>query len=158
MALRHRVAGHVLRAWWRLRRPRTFGVRAVVTDPAGRIALVRHSYLPGRYLPGGAVDKREAAEAAIRRELAEEVALTDIEITGLVGVYHNLAQGKDDHVVVYAACVSDPDALRRADPARTHCLGCLRTLAEIARWGSASDAERAGIVAALAERRQDGRP
>lgn len=116
MALRHRVAGHVLRAWWRLRRPRTFGVRAVVTDPAGRVALVRHSYLPGWYLPGGGVDKREAADAAIRRELAEEVALDPVEITGLVSVYHNLAQGKDDHVVVYAARVSDPAALRPADP------------------------------------------
>ena len=115
MALRHRVAGHVLRAYWRLRRPRTFGVRAVVTDSAGRIALVRHSYLPGWYLPGGGVDKREGADAAIRRELREEVAL-DVAITGLVGVYHNLAQGKDDHVVVYAARIPDPAALRAADP------------------------------------------
>jgi predicted Fe-S protein YdhL (DUF1289 family) len=33
------------------------------------------------------------------------------------------------------------------------CLGCKRTLGEIARWGDMSDAERAGVVAQLPSRR-----
>lgn len=33
------------------------------------------------------------------------------------------------------------------------CLGCARTLDEIARWGSASPAWRAAVIAALPERR-----
>lgn len=32
------------------------------------------------------------------------------------------------------------------DPTRQHCLGCLRTLAEIARWGSATDDEKRQIL------------
>jgi hypothetical protein len=39
------------------------------------------------------------------------------------------------------------------DPARGVCLGCCRTLEEIAAWGSMSDAEQARVLAQLAERR-----
>ena len=38
------------------------------------------------------------------------------------------------------------------DPARGVCLGCARTLDEIARWGSMSDAERDAILSQLPER------
>ena len=38
------------------------------------------------------------------------------------------------------------------DPARAICVGCGRTLDEIARWGSMSDAERAGIMRGLGGR------
>ena len=34
-----------------------------------------------------------------------------------------------------------------------YCLGCARTLGEIARWGEMSDAERARVLAELAARR-----
>jgi predicted Fe-S protein YdhL (DUF1289 family) len=34
------------------------------------------------------------------------------------------------------------------------CIGCLRTLDEIARWGNAGDAEKKHILAAVAQRRQ----
>jgi len=33
------------------------------------------------------------------------------------------------------------------------CLGCGRTIAEIARWGAMSDAERAGVMSELPGRR-----
>ena len=38
------------------------------------------------------------------------------------------------------------------------CLGCYRTLAEVAGWGRMSDAERAAIMAQLPERRGRIRP
>jgi uncharacterized protein len=38
------------------------------------------------------------------------------------------------------------------DPQRGLCLGCARTLDEIARWGSMSDAERDSIIKQLAKR------
>jgi uncharacterized protein len=39
------------------------------------------------------------------------------------------------------------------DGASGLCVGCLRTLNEIASWGALSDAERAEIMAALPKRR-----
>ena len=38
------------------------------------------------------------------------------------------------------------------DPQRGLCLGCARTLDEIARWGTLSDAERERIMAELPRR------
>lgn len=36
-----------------------------------------------------------------------------------------------------------------------YCLGCKRTLGEIARWGEMSDTERAAVLAQLKERRPE---
>jgi predicted Fe-S protein YdhL (DUF1289 family) len=38
------------------------------------------------------------------------------------------------------------------------CVGCFRTLAEVASWGSLTDDERAEVMAALPDRRQRIRP
>jgi uncharacterized protein len=40
------------------------------------------------------------------------------------------------------------------DPARGVCIGCCRTLDEIARWGGMSEAERSTVMNLLAERRK----
>ncbi|WP_256926575.1 NUDIX domain-containing protein [Sphingomonas sp. TZW2008] len=114
-AWRYRIAGRAMRWWWKLRRPRTFGARAVLVDRAGRVALVRHHYIDGWYLPGGGVAKRESAATAIRRELREEVGLGDVRLVRVLGVYHNTAQSKDDHVVVFTAETDTPEALIAAD-------------------------------------------
>ena len=115
MALRHRLAGRAMRLYWGVLRPRTFGVRALVIDRDDRVARVRHTYIDGWYLPGGGVEKRESAEAAIRRELIEEVALGEVTIERILGVYHNAAEAKDDHVIVYVVRAADHDTLRAAD-------------------------------------------
>jgi len=115
MALLHRLLGKAARIVWRITRPRTIGVRAVLLDPAGaRVALVRHTYLDGWYLPGGGVKKGEAIADALHRELAEEVAVADADVERVLGVYHNQREGKDDHVIVYVARAGS-DALRGAD-------------------------------------------
>ena len=39
------------------------------------------------------------------------------------------------------------------DPVRGVCIGCCRTLDEIARWGGMSDSEREEVLSSLPERR-----
>jgi 8-oxo-dGTP pyrophosphatase MutT (NUDIX family) len=63
------------RVYWYVRRPETKGVHAAVFAGDGRIVLVRHSYAPGWRLPGGGVKSKEEAEAAILRELREEIGI-----------------------------------------------------------------------------------
>jgi len=52
-----------------------------------------------------------------------------------------------------AAVISPCVKVCQMDPARGVCLGCCRTLDEIARWASMDDAERVLITAQLPERR-----
>jgi uncharacterized protein len=40
------------------------------------------------------------------------------------------------------------------DPARGVCIGCCRTLDEIARWGGMTDAQRAAVMQELPARRK----
>jgi len=119
MAWTHRLAGKAARIVWRITRPRTIGVRAILLDRDGRIALVRHTYVDHWYLPGGGVKKGESIHTALLRELAEEVGVTDASVERVLGVYHSRREGKDDHIVIFVV-QGGPDAsakLRRADPA-----------------------------------------
>lgn len=93
---------HALRkAWWRLARPHTLGVRAVVFDEDGRLVLVRHGYEPGLYLPGGGVKRGEAPEAAVLRELAEEVGVAAHASIELFGAYRSQREGKRDTIHLF---------------------------------------------------------
>jgi predicted Fe-S protein YdhL (DUF1289 family) len=40
------------------------------------------------------------------------------------------------------------------DPQRGVCIGCCRTLDEIARWGGMTDSERETVMSGLAQRRK----
>jgi 8-oxo-dGTP pyrophosphatase MutT (NUDIX family) len=79
----------------------TIGVRAVVIDGEGRVFLVKHSYIPGWYLPGGGVEIGEAVGTALARELLEEGG---IRLTGppqFFGMYLNRRVSRRDHVALY---------------------------------------------------------
>ncbi len=85
----------------RVTRPLTLGVRAAVIDSEGRVFLVRHSYVVGWHLPGGAVEVGETVAGALIREVREEC---NIEVSGdLVphGIFFNSRASRRDHVVVY---------------------------------------------------------
>lgn len=117
MAWHHRLIGKAARLYWRLRKPRTLGVRAVVVDRNDRIALVRHTYADQWHLPGGGVRKGESFEAAMLRELEEEIALGDARIDHVLGVYHSRREAKDDHIVIFVVRVETGPAagLQAAD-------------------------------------------
>ena len=85
-----------------LKRPMTLGVRALVlNETEGSVFLVRHTYVPGWYLPGGGVERGETMMQALVKELREE---GKIELTGeaeLFGIYHNSRASVRDHVALY---------------------------------------------------------
>ena len=90
-----------LHTWFRLRRGLTLGVRGLVRDAQGRVLLIRHTYSRGWHFPGGGVERREAAEEALARELAEEAG---IELAGkphLFGIYSNEDQFAGDHILLF---------------------------------------------------------
>jgi len=142
MARAHRLIAKVARLWWTVRRPRTLGVRALVLDGAERVALVKHTYLPNWYLPGGGVKKNESFAAALAREVREEIGLEEVRLERVLGVYRNGGEGKDDHVVVFVARTAGATAdIRAADTLEI----------EAARW-FAFDALPADISKASARR------
>ncbi len=87
--------------YWRFARGLTVGVRALVIDGAGRVFLVKHSYIAGWHLPGGGVEVGETLAKALERELREE---GNIELTGpapLFAIYYNRRVSRRDHVALY---------------------------------------------------------
>lgn len=100
---------------FRFTRPMTLGVRAVVLDDAGKVFLVRHSYVPGWHLPGGGVETGETLEEALHKELREE---GNIAVTGAVelhGIFHNAHVSRRDHVAVYVVRAFRQTGPRRPD-------------------------------------------
>ncbi len=93
----------LVQLWFRLRRPLTAGVRAMVFDEAGRVLLVRHTYVDGWYMPGGGVDRNETMQAAMRREVDEEagVLISPEARPYLFGLYGNFRAFKSDHIALY---------------------------------------------------------
>lgn len=104
--------------------PTNVGVVAIV-EQAGRVVLVRHTYRPGWFLPGGGVAHNEPPATAILRELHEEIGLTQSAPPQLVGIFIRRRWWVTNMVVLYrvreAVFVFRPNweiaALTLADPA-----------------------------------------
>lgn len=84
----------------RATRGMTLGVRAAVFD-GDAVLLVRHSYVPGWYFPGGGVDRAETIAQAVRRELHEEAGVALTGEPKLFGVYLNRIASPRDHVALF---------------------------------------------------------
>jgi len=79
----------------------TLGVRGAVFDSDGRVFLVRHSYVPGWYFPGGGVEAGETIVDALGRELMEEGGIQLDQPADLFGIYLNRTVSVRDHVAFY---------------------------------------------------------
>jgi ADP-ribose pyrophosphatase YjhB (NUDIX family) len=96
-----RMLLRLLHYFFFLTRGMTLGVRAACFDEQGRVFLVRHTYVPGWYLPGGGVERNETVLAALHKEIREEGNLEAIDEPELVHVYYNRQVSKRDHVILY---------------------------------------------------------
>jgi|EndMetStandDraft_2_1072991.scaffolds.fasta_scaffold116407_2 8-oxo-dGTP pyrophosphatase MutT (NUDIX family) len=85
----------------RMMRGMTLGVRGAVLDDRGRVFLVKHTYVPGWYLPGGGVDPGETIEEAIAREVREEGNITITAPPQMLGLYQNREISRRDHVAFF---------------------------------------------------------
>lgn len=88
-------------AYSRLTRGMTLGVRVMAQDEQNRICLIRHTYVPGWWLPGGGVDRGETTQAAAIRELKEEAGLVAMSEPRLLSIHSNERFFRGDHILVY---------------------------------------------------------
>ena len=93
------LAFQLLRLSWRIRRPVSLGVKAMLVAD-DQVVLVRHTYQPGWLLPGGGIRRGETPEEAVRRECAEELGAT-LGPVELFCVCSRFREGKSDHVTVF---------------------------------------------------------
>ena len=110
-----------LHRWFRLTRGMTLGVRVAVFDAAGRVFLVRHTYVPGWHLPGGGIEPGQTAREAVAAELREEGNLVVEEEPRLFGVYLNRTSAPRDHVVLYVVRRFRQSGPRRPDREIAEC-------------------------------------
>jgi ADP-ribose pyrophosphatase YjhB (NUDIX family) len=110
----------LLHVYFALTRGMTLGVRAACFDEAGRIFLVRHTYIPGWHLPGGGVERGETAIEALFKEMREEGNLEAVSHPELFHVYFNARVSGRDHVLIYRADVRQT-AERLADREIAEC-------------------------------------
>lgn len=96
------LRGRLFHVYFRLKRPMTLGVRALVFDESGaKIFLIRHTYVPGWQMPGGGVETGETLRQALDKELMEE---GNIRLTGsphLFHIYFNRRMSRRDHVALF---------------------------------------------------------
>jgi len=100
----YRLTHPVYATVWRKLQPTTVGVKAIVTDPEGRVLLVKTRYQRWWTLPGGGVHRQESPELAAIREVREETGVRiEPEILRFHGLYSNFAEGKSDYIAVFMA-------------------------------------------------------
>jgi 8-oxo-dGTP pyrophosphatase MutT (NUDIX family) len=87
------------RAYCFVFRPVRTGVRVMLIRE-GRVLLVRQTYVPGWFMPGGGVQRGETLDQAARREAFEETG-AELGRVRLVGAYTNFAEWKTDHNLLF---------------------------------------------------------
>jgi 8-oxo-dGTP pyrophosphatase MutT (NUDIX family) len=109
----------LVKLYWRVFKPKTFGVRVLVLHPhePGKILLIRHAYgnrslwnIPG----GGYKPRKEDPLQAARREIREEFGKNLLDALK-IGEYQTSGEGKLDTVVLIVGTF-DSDKIVRLDP------------------------------------------
>jgi 8-oxo-dGTP pyrophosphatase MutT (NUDIX family) len=103
----YRLAYAVLSVYWFIARPRTHGVKCVLTD-GDLVLLVRHTYGCSDWdLPGGSIKSSEEPRTAARREMHEELGVAIDNWTSL-GEVAGRAQRRRDTLHCFQAELHSP--------------------------------------------------
>jgi 8-oxo-dGTP pyrophosphatase MutT (NUDIX family) len=94
-----RILYIIFRTYCFIFRPIRMGVRVMMIKDK-KVWLVRQTYMPGWFMPGGGLKKRETLDEAARREAREETGAELGKIT-LMGAYSNFTEWKSDHNIVF---------------------------------------------------------
>lgn len=88
---------------WRqlLFHPLILGVKIMLVR-GDEVLLVKHTYQPGWYFPGGGVKWGETLAEAARREAWEEVGAT-IDEMAFLGIYSTTSTSKTEHIAVFVS-------------------------------------------------------
>jgi ADP-ribose pyrophosphatase YjhB (NUDIX family) len=90
----------LLRLYWFIFRPKTFGVRCIIQFE-DKILFIKHSYGSGLWsVPGGGIKRKESFEKAVRREVKEEVGIILKEVKK-IGSYISTKEYKIDTVELF---------------------------------------------------------
>lgn len=100
------VAHRVRHRWRKWRKVPISGISVIITNEAGEVMLLRHSYGPKAWgLPGGGMGAGEEPVECAKRELREEVGLVVAELQPL-GVLQETLSGSPHTSHVFTAQVS----------------------------------------------------
>jgi 8-oxo-dGTP pyrophosphatase MutT (NUDIX family) len=80
-------------------RPVRVGVRVMMIE-GNRVWLIRQTYLPGWFMPGGGLERGESLDTAARREAYEETGAELGELK-LMGAYSSFEGWKTDHNILF---------------------------------------------------------
>ncbi len=95
----YKIAYHLAQIYYYIFRPITMGVKVMLVRD-DEVLLVRHSYQPGWFLPGGGVKRSETLVEAIHREAREELGAT-LHALEMVNIFSNNRERRSDHVVIF---------------------------------------------------------
>lgn len=98
-----RIFTKAMQRYWRLSRALTLGAQGCVIDRHNRVLLIKHTYRPGWFFPGGGVEYGETILDALTRELVEEanVILDPLRPPELFGLYANHDRFPGDHIALF---------------------------------------------------------
>jgi ADP-ribose pyrophosphatase len=98
------------------------GAAAIITNAAGEILLVKHSYGKNNWdLPGGKSEVKESVQETAAREVLEETGL-QVEIGALTGIYYDPAY--DMHHFVFIAAIQGDQLPVPSSPEILECRYC----------------------------------
>lgn len=105
--LAYRIAQKARRLYWHVFKPHIHGVKVVGLRDDGHVLLVRHSYQSRDIfmLPGGGINRSEAALAAAARELREETGCVLSE-PRIHGEFLSTAEGARNRITVVTGIAS----------------------------------------------------